>query len=232
MVFNKIKDKTSDCLFTDQEEAQVKCQLCKEEVLLPFQCNYCGQYFCGDHRLPEKHLCPALPSRDWSTRKKLQTIRQTEKTQKPKVAGGRSNWEETSKRWAKTSSRARSRNFKYYLVGTLKFTGFLLFLGFLLLPNLVFYTYLITELDLQLSLNEYLLSLFGMSMVPIIDIARNISIVQLLILLIIPILILQKIRKKTNKWYYLIPFGLSIINWYFLIRIIFWSVMFQQLFSV
>lgn len=43
----------------------MKCQLCKEELFLPRRCSYCRQYFCDDHRLPEKHLCPALPSRKW-----------------------------------------------------------------------------------------------------------------------------------------------------------------------
>ena len=43
----------------------MKCQLCKEDADLPFRCNYCGQYFCGKHRLPERHLCPNLPTRRW-----------------------------------------------------------------------------------------------------------------------------------------------------------------------
>jgi Zn-dependent protease len=25
---------------------------------MPFRCNYCGGYFCGDHRIPEQHNCP------------------------------------------------------------------------------------------------------------------------------------------------------------------------------
>jgi len=25
---------------------------------MPFTCTYCGQYFCGEHRLPENHDCP------------------------------------------------------------------------------------------------------------------------------------------------------------------------------
>lgn len=43
----------------------LKCQLCKRDVVLPFRCNYCGQLFCDDHRLPEQHLCPNLPKRGW-----------------------------------------------------------------------------------------------------------------------------------------------------------------------
>ncbi|MCS7132806.1 MAG: hypothetical protein NZ918_03710 [Aigarchaeota archaeon] len=37
-----------------------KCTVCGEEVLMPFKCSYCGEYFCASHRLPEKHGCPGL----------------------------------------------------------------------------------------------------------------------------------------------------------------------------
>lgn len=45
------------------------CQLCKRKVFLPYACSYCGQTFCDDHRLPEKHMCPGLPKRGWSNRR-------------------------------------------------------------------------------------------------------------------------------------------------------------------
>ena len=35
----------------------MECQLCKKGVALPFQCPYCGGYFCAEHRLPENHAC-------------------------------------------------------------------------------------------------------------------------------------------------------------------------------
>ena len=35
-----------------------KCQYCGEDVVLPFRCSYCNQYFCVEHRLPENHACP------------------------------------------------------------------------------------------------------------------------------------------------------------------------------
>ena len=38
----------------------VKCDRCGKEVDLPFRCNYCGGYFCSEHRLPEFHDCPGL----------------------------------------------------------------------------------------------------------------------------------------------------------------------------
>jgi len=38
----------------------MKCQYCGIEETLPFDCTYCGQHFCSDHRLPENHQCPQL----------------------------------------------------------------------------------------------------------------------------------------------------------------------------
>jgi len=38
----------------------LKCHYCGREVILPFKCPFCGQYFCEDHRLPENHNCPEL----------------------------------------------------------------------------------------------------------------------------------------------------------------------------
>jgi hypothetical protein len=47
-----------------------KCVLCGEPLILPRSCNYCNQYFCEKHQLPEKHRCPGLPNRKWSGSKK------------------------------------------------------------------------------------------------------------------------------------------------------------------
>jgi Zn-dependent protease len=38
----------------------VQCDGCGRDVDLPFRCNYCGGYFCSDHRLPEFHGCTGL----------------------------------------------------------------------------------------------------------------------------------------------------------------------------
>jgi len=40
-----------------------KCEYCGIEVELPFQCNYCGKFFCEVHRLLENHDCPNAPPR-------------------------------------------------------------------------------------------------------------------------------------------------------------------------
>jgi Zn-dependent protease len=38
----------------------MKCQKCGQEAFIPFQCPYCGDYFCSEHRLPENHDCPRM----------------------------------------------------------------------------------------------------------------------------------------------------------------------------
>jgi Zn-dependent protease len=38
----------------------MNCEKCQKEVFLPFKCQYCGGYFCSEHRLPENHECPSM----------------------------------------------------------------------------------------------------------------------------------------------------------------------------
>ena len=44
-----------------------RCYFCSKPLVgddaYYFKCNYCGQYFCADHRLPENHLCRSSPVR-------------------------------------------------------------------------------------------------------------------------------------------------------------------------
>jgi len=35
----------------------MRCAVCGRDELLPFTCVYCGEHFCAEHRLPEKHSC-------------------------------------------------------------------------------------------------------------------------------------------------------------------------------
>ncbi len=35
----------------------MKCEKCAAETFLPFKCQYCGGFYCSDHRLPENHDC-------------------------------------------------------------------------------------------------------------------------------------------------------------------------------
>ena len=37
-----------------------KCAYCGDMVDLPFECNYCKDPFCAEHRLPEDHRCVKL----------------------------------------------------------------------------------------------------------------------------------------------------------------------------
>lgn len=37
-----------------------KCDKCNKNVSMPYQCNICGEKYCSDHRLPEKHNCKKL----------------------------------------------------------------------------------------------------------------------------------------------------------------------------
>lgn len=41
------------------------CGICGKDELLPYCCKYCSKFFCGEHRLPERHNCDSLPKRDW-----------------------------------------------------------------------------------------------------------------------------------------------------------------------
>jgi Zn-dependent protease len=40
----------------------MNCEKCQKETFLPFKCQYCGGYFCSEHRLPENHDCPQIES--------------------------------------------------------------------------------------------------------------------------------------------------------------------------
>ena len=39
---------------------QFDCAYCGETQDLPFECNYCNDKFCAEHRLPESHRCVKL----------------------------------------------------------------------------------------------------------------------------------------------------------------------------
>lgn len=41
--------------------AEEHCKVCGKPVKpLPYTCSYCGEVFCVEHRLPEKHGCAGL----------------------------------------------------------------------------------------------------------------------------------------------------------------------------
>lgn len=45
-----------------EKRDMTRCVTCGKEIYMPFICNYCGEAFCSDHRLPENHKCPNLSS--------------------------------------------------------------------------------------------------------------------------------------------------------------------------
>ncbi|MFX0050874.1 MAG: AN1-type zinc finger domain-containing protein [Candidatus Hodarchaeota archaeon] len=36
------------------------CHFCGESALMGFTCSYCNEYYCPEHRLPEKHDCHGI----------------------------------------------------------------------------------------------------------------------------------------------------------------------------
>jgi len=70
-----------------------RCAVCGKEVLMPFRCAYCGEYFCAEHRLPEKHNCLGLRAAASPYEKELKLRREIEESfqaptmPKPRRAG-------------------------------------------------------------------------------------------------------------------------------------------------
>jgi len=44
----------------ERRSLSMRCEKCRQETFLPFQCPYCGGRFCEAHRLPESHDCPKM----------------------------------------------------------------------------------------------------------------------------------------------------------------------------
>ena len=52
------------------------CFFCQKETEIPFQCPFCNNYYCEEHRLPENHQCVQLPEREWDTFSKIKNLRE------------------------------------------------------------------------------------------------------------------------------------------------------------
>jgi len=85
-----------------------KCAVCGKEILMPFKCSYCGEYFCAEHRLPEKHNCPGLRAAASPYEKEFKKRMRVEDAWKPVVAPTR----------GKLNSLAR-REILHLTIGTL-----------------------------------------------------------------------------------------------------------------
>jgi len=98
-----------------------KCELCGEEVILSFKCNYCGKIFCAKHRLPENHECLNLPKEaPWHIREKKAEGEQGNQTQSIKKVKSPSNETkfssegefhfEKGKDWKEKQRQSKKRN--------------------------------------------------------------------------------------------------------------------------
>ncbi len=54
----------------------MKCQTCGQEAFLPFQCLYCRDHFCANHRLPENHNCPKMDLARVTKREEAMTFKE------------------------------------------------------------------------------------------------------------------------------------------------------------
>jgi len=52
-----IKSESNSISAQQREPQPTKCAVCGAEVDLPFRCNYCENFYCPEHRLPENHDC-------------------------------------------------------------------------------------------------------------------------------------------------------------------------------
>lgn len=59
----------------------MKCSVCGRDELLPFKCKYCGEFFCAEHRLPEKHNCPGIFAAASPYEKEMKEVRTRIKTE-------------------------------------------------------------------------------------------------------------------------------------------------------
>jgi len=55
MIANLLRKNTQGCCMLAE-----KCAYCGDMTDMPFECNYCHDPFCSEHRLPEDHRCVKL----------------------------------------------------------------------------------------------------------------------------------------------------------------------------
>lgn len=102
MMANQIRDIKFGSLF-------MGCHFCgREEPGLPFRCNYCGESFCSEHRLPENHACPRVGGPIQPGYAKVRGARSfRERPVQPYVKAGRSRFR---LRYANLFSRTERRH--------------------------------------------------------------------------------------------------------------------------
>jgi hypothetical protein len=76
----------------------VECPVCGKDVLMPFECNFCGKYFCEEHRLPENHACSGAPARTpLGSYQSKQRIASEKKTSRVMASEGNLHFEREAK---------------------------------------------------------------------------------------------------------------------------------------
>ncbi|RLG05769.1 MAG: hypothetical protein DRN59_04105 [Thaumarchaeota archaeon] len=88
-----------------------RCAVCGKEVLMPFRCAYCGEYFCSEHRLPEKHNCPGLRAAASPYEKEFKLRRMLEK--KPIEEALEPRW------YRRAASLEARREYLHFFIGAL-----------------------------------------------------------------------------------------------------------------
>lgn len=59
---------------------------CKHKILsIGINCHKCKQYFCGNHRLPEEHICPYMQEIKEEAHTNLSNILQQQKCVAAKI---------------------------------------------------------------------------------------------------------------------------------------------------
>jgi hypothetical protein len=124
------------------------CAKCGAKVMLPYQCRYCGGYFCPDHRLPENHECSRLPRRGWNDKPGFKESGQVEP--KPKTRPSLHNFTHVLKQksviillvflviagiWAwslLSASSGQLQAYRQFLNWALLIFGFAFIIGFML----------------------------------------------------------------------------------------------------
>ena len=85
MLILKVSKEFADIPKCAEEPLMAKCAVCGREILMPFRCSYCGEYFCAEHRLPEKHNCPGLYAASSPYEKELKRKMKIEESWEPAV---------------------------------------------------------------------------------------------------------------------------------------------------
>lgn len=123
-----------------------KCEQCSKEVLLPFECNYCGHLFCAEHRLPESHECPNLPTEaPWHLRGKepeKQTEQDASIERKKTISDeveftNKRDWLHFEKGKALEEKQKRSRG-RNNILSILAFSAFIIILCIIILNAAIF----------------------------------------------------------------------------------------------